>query len=490
MDSTAEDAEGRFIPPNQFDGFTLEGPIGRGGMGRVFLAHEAALDRLVAIKFITASAPSRSARERFLIEARAVARLTHPNVVAIYRIGEVHGRPYIASEYVQGTSLDRISKPLPWTRLLSIATALARGLAEAHRRGVLHRDVKPANVILADDGAVKLVDFGLAKLDELGGARSSRAPAESQPADSAVTLDPSSSLDWEAALPPTTVADFPESISQTLPAGAPMSQHIGSATVTGALLGTPLFLSPEVWSGERATPRSDVYAAGLLLFELCTGSLPFEGLTGTELVRSIREIGLPPLGSVRPDVPRGFSAAVDRAVSRDPGERFASAVELLDALEAVQSVFQSFDRVAAGTADDDAALVSASFARLHGRVDAFFAAVYEALFRRDPSLRVLFPVDLAELRAKLASTIRIAIESLRTPESLVPILEDLGRRHVDYGVLPRHLQVFGETLLEALATFDAESWDARTAGAWTRAYDAISGAMQQGMRLRSGAAAK
>lgn len=191
-----------------------------------------------------------------------------------------------------------------------------------------------------------------------------------------------------------------------------------------------------------------------------TGSLPFDGLTVTELVRSIREVGLPPLGSVRPDVPRAFSAAVDRAVSRDPAERFASAVELLEALEAVQSVFHSFDRVAAGTVDDDAALVSASFARLHGRVDAFFAAVYDALFRRDPSLRVLFPVDLAELRAKLASTIRLAIESLRTPESLVPILEDLGRRHVDYGVLPRHLQVFGETLLEALATFDAESWDA------------------------------
>jgi len=234
---------------------------------------------------------------------------------------------------------------------------------------------------------------------------------------------------------------------------------------------------------EPATPRADVYAAGLVLFELCTGALPFAALTGAELVRSIREVGLPPLASVRSDVPRGFALAVDRAVARDPADRFASAVELLDALEAVQSVFQSFERVAPGTAEDDASLVSASFERLHGRLDALFAAVYEALFRRDPSLRVLFPVDLAEQRAKLAATVRIAIESLRTPERLVPILEDLGRRHVNYGVLPRHLRVFGETLLEALAAFDGEHWDSRTAGAWERAYQAISLAMEQGMRL-------
>jgi len=115
--------------------------------------------------------------------------------------------------------------------------------------------------------------------------------------------------------------------------------------------------------------------------------------------------------------------------------------------------------------------------------DEAIELIVDASGMSSSSLRVLFPVDLAEQRAKLAATVRIAIESLRTPERLVPILEDLGRRHVNYGVLPRHLRVFGETLLEALAAFDGEHWDSRTAGAWERAYQAISLAMEQGMRL-------
>src|SRR5262249_47491363 len=105
-----------------------------------------------------------AARQRFLTEARAAARVQHPNIIAVYRVGEIGARPYLISEYVRGDSLDTIARPVAWPRLLEIAIGLARGLAAAHRKGVLHRDLKPANAILSEAGEVKLLDFGLAKL--------------------------------------------------------------------------------------------------------------------------------------------------------------------------------------------------------------------------------------------------------------------------------------------------------------------------------------
>ncbi|MFO0573152.1 MAG: SUMF1/EgtB/PvdO family nonheme iron enzyme [Polyangia bacterium] len=152
-----------WAPPKQFDEYRLLWPLSRGGMGEVYLGHDTLLDRPVAIKFISAINPDSAIREQFLNEARAAARLQHPNVVTIYRVGEVDGRPLIVSEYVRGQNLDAVPKPLPWRRALEIGLGLARGLAAAHRRGVLHRDIKPGNVILSSDGEIKLLDFGLAE---------------------------------------------------------------------------------------------------------------------------------------------------------------------------------------------------------------------------------------------------------------------------------------------------------------------------------------
>jgi serine/threonine protein kinase len=151
-------------PPVEFDGFRVVRLLGAGAMGRVYLARETMLERDVAVKFIAAEKPEPATLERFLIEARAVARLQHPNVVSVYRIGEVEGRPYVACELVTGKSLDQLSLPLPWRRVLAIGLGLARGLAAAQARGILHRDIKPANVMVSDGGEVKLVDFGIAKL--------------------------------------------------------------------------------------------------------------------------------------------------------------------------------------------------------------------------------------------------------------------------------------------------------------------------------------
>src|SRR3954468_18468388 len=149
--------------PREFDGFELLSRIGSGGMGHVYRARELALDRDVAIKFVAALEPGAIQRRRLHLEARAIARLQHPNVVGVYRIGEVAGRPYIAYELVSGRSLDREPLPVPWLRALEIGLRVAQGLAAAHRRDVLHRDIKAANVMLTEQGEVKLLDFGLAK---------------------------------------------------------------------------------------------------------------------------------------------------------------------------------------------------------------------------------------------------------------------------------------------------------------------------------------
>ncbi len=134
-------------------------------MGQVYLAHDRLLDRPVAIKFANIHANDQAARERFLVEARAAARIQHPNVVAIYRIGELGTHPYLVTEFLRGESLGAMQLPRPPAEVLSVVTDLARGLATAHRQGVLHRDIKLDNAFLCEDGTAKLLDFGLAKLE-------------------------------------------------------------------------------------------------------------------------------------------------------------------------------------------------------------------------------------------------------------------------------------------------------------------------------------
>ncbi len=159
----------QWSPPKSFEEFRLLWPLSRGGMGEVYLGHDTLLDRPVAVKFISTPVNSPALREQFMNEARAAARLQHPNVVTIYRVGEVDDHPVIISEFVRGQNLDALPKPVPWSRAVEIGLGLARGLAAAHRRGVLHRDIKPGNVIISNDGEVKLLDFGLAEFFDADG---------------------------------------------------------------------------------------------------------------------------------------------------------------------------------------------------------------------------------------------------------------------------------------------------------------------------------
>src|SRR4051812_45035450 len=213
--SPAVPAPAAFEPPEEFDDYVIVRALGRGATGQVYLAEDSVLARPIAIKFIGVD-PDPAARQRFLMEARAAARIQHPNVVSIYRVGELGDRPYIVSELVRGMALSEVARPMSWSSALAVAIDLGRGLAAAHRRGVVHCDIKPGNVMVTEDGVAKLVDFGLAQILREGVADT-----------------------WR-----------------------PMS-------------GTPDYMAPEVWRGLPPTRRSDVYSLGAVLFELIHGTPPF-----------------------------------------------------------------------------------------------------------------------------------------------------------------------------------------------------------------------
>jgi formylglycine-generating enzyme required for sulfatase activity/predicted Ser/Thr protein kinase len=256
--------EGRWTLPREFDGLRLERELGRGAMGVVYLAHDTALDRRVAVKLVPSEDPRPATLERLEMEARAMARLKHPNVVTVFRTGRIDGRPYIVSEYVEGRSLAELPLPVPWRHAVSMGLDLARGLAAVHDRGLLHRDLKPSNALLSRSGEVKLLDFGLAE-----------------------RFDPNA--------PP----------------------HAGIA----ARAGTPRYMAPEVLSRRMpASPRSDLYSLGLVLWELCTGVRPDP--TSAALAGELPE-------GMDPD----FAALIQRCLEPDPDRRWASAAAVAEALE-------------------------------------------------------------------------------------------------------------------------------------------------------------
>ena len=236
---------GVWSPPEVFDEYRIIRPLGRGGMGRVFLAHDAILDRPVAVKFLSDFSGDATLRSRFLVEARAAARVQHPNVVTVFRVGELDDLPYIVSEYIRGRSLDKLDKPLPWPRVLEIGIALARGLAAAHRSGILHRDIKTANAMISEDGTVKLLDFGLAKFVE-GAGMASLASSDGAPAPPARLdqwLTPDTPQDSAASTPEIaeapTVQDSPRLAARD-PGAAATTAVFGPAREAAAVTPDPL----------------------------------------------------------------------------------------------------------------------------------------------------------------------------------------------------------------------------------------------------------
>jgi eukaryotic-like serine/threonine-protein kinase len=330
-------------------------------MGEVYKAHDTLLDRHVAVKFVHSLQTTPGARWRLLVEARAAARIQHPNVVAVYRVGEVGDRLFIVSELVRGTGLDRVARPMPWRRVRKIALGIARGLAAAHRQGVLHRDIKPSNVILVSEDEVKLLDFGLAEIEEAAtrggraaedgggapagadGAATSLEPtlplSATQPeprADADGTGAASAAAEQTAWLRPATQdgqepddTRHPSDSLAFLAQRTPLVEQRGD----GVLWGTPRYLAPELWRDQPATRRSDIYSLGVLLHELCTGAPPHAEADLAALPVIAGEQAAPPLARMVPDVDPRFAALVDRCLSIDPAARFESADALCDELE-------------------------------------------------------------------------------------------------------------------------------------------------------------
>ncbi|HEX6024433.1 MAG TPA: protein kinase [Solirubrobacter sp.] len=261
------------------DRYRLERRLGVGGMATVQLAFDTRLERYVAVKLLAEHlAEDSSFVSRFKREALAAARLVHPNIVQVFDFGSDRhsGRQFIVMEFVDGHScaeLLRDKGPMAPRDAVEILCQACRGLDYAHRNGVVHRDVKPGNLLVNTDGVVKLADFGIAKAAEQS-----------------------------------------------------------DITKVGSVLGTAAYLSPEQARGEPAGPASDLYALGVVSFQLMAGKLPYEAASLTDLAR-LQDSGPPPrLSDFARDVPEALSAVVARALARDPAARFADAAEMEDAL--------------------------------------------------------------------------------------------------------------------------------------------------------------
>lgn len=316
------------VPPRDFDGYQLIKKLGRGGMGEVHKALDTLLDRFVAIKFITTTKTDDIARTRFLLEARAFARLQHPNVVSIYRVGEVNDFPYLVSEYVKGKPLDALpSSDLSTKEIIKIASGISRGLAAAHKQGVIHRDIKPGNVMVTDGGEAKLLDFGIAKLLEsmsgLGNATDLSTEIQLQEAVQ-IPQQHEASLDNSIPYEPYKGTDTAE-LDTLLEETPPYEKEL---TRPGTAIGTPRYMAPEVWRGKEATFRSDIYSFGALLYFLCSGQSPHNGKTAREIGKKCVTQDALPLQAVAPRVHSRLAQIVNKCLRRDPFERYSTGNDL------------------------------------------------------------------------------------------------------------------------------------------------------------------
>lgn len=315
--------------PADFEEYHIVRPLGRGAMGEVFLAHDTALDRAVAIKLASGGAKEGvregSSRERLFAEARALARVRHENVIAIHRVGEVRGRPYLVSEHVAGESLDSVVGPVEETALLRIARGLASALAAVHRAGLLHRDIKPANAVLGPDGVVKLIDFGLAEAMSGEGEPAGRSDVP-PPRLACRGVDPTISLQVTQIVEPSSAVGRSPRDLWAEGAGAPSARRYRMA-------GTPLYMAPEMWAGGRASAQTDIYALGATLYRLAAGEAPFSRVPSERLCAAKLGSEADPVSRAAPRLSPWLAAVIERAIARSPEERYPSAEALLAALE-------------------------------------------------------------------------------------------------------------------------------------------------------------
>src|SRR6266567_8611408 len=279
--------------------YEIQTPLGAGGMGEVYRALDSRLDRMVAIKILPEHlSQSPEAKQRFDREARAISSLNHPNICTLHDVGHQNGTDYLVMEFLEGETIaDRLTKgPLPIAQLLKCGADICEGLDRAHRSGVVHRDLKPGNIMLTKSGA-KLMDFGLAK---------------GVPAMAAVS-----------------------SSSMTMEMTSPLASH--PLTSQGFVVGTFQYMSPEQVEGKEADARSDIFALGSVLCEMATGKRAFEGKSNLSVASAILEKEPEPITTLQPLAPPALDHVVRGCLAKDPDERWQSAGDIARELRWISS---------------------------------------------------------------------------------------------------------------------------------------------------------
>lgn len=318
--------------PTQISSYRILAPLGRGGMGEVYLALDSRLGRKVAIKLLPARFTTNPDRiRRFEQEAHAVSALNHPNIITIHEIGETAeeagGTHYIVTEYIEGETLRQHLKNTPQQRLrpdaaLDIAVQITAALAIAHEHGIIHRDIKPENVMLRKDGIVKVLDFGLAKLSEQksdGGTEEQSDGTTERPGED----DPTTPFSLHPSAPP-------------------------SQTGSGAMLGTPRYMSPEQAGGKKVDARTDIFSLGVMLYEMIAGYAPFACATSGETMAAILHDEPPPLVEYAPEMPGALERIVRQALSKERTDRYQTARTLLSDLKELKQRLEIQSKLSEG----------------------------------------------------------------------------------------------------------------------------------------------
>lgn len=313
--------------PERIDGYRIDGVMGRGSTAVVLRAHDVELDRPLALKLLFADLDD-DARARFALEARAASRLAHPNVVQVFAAGAYDGRAYLAQELVDGLPLSamlEVRGRLSPEATVELGLQVAHALWAAEQAGVIHRDIKPDNILVDDDGHAKLADFGLARI---------------------------------LAAPSRLTSD-------------------------GTTLGTPHYMSPEQGEGAALDARSDQYALGATLYHLLTGAPPFDAEQAVTLLLMHRERVLPPVTAGAPECPPRLASIVEKMLAKRPGDRFATFEQVIEALESVAAApEQRVDMAAVESPLDDADAAGAEVAREAAPTPP--RAMWRAVWRHSP----------------------------------------------------------------------------------------------------------
>ncbi|MGB9699836.1 MAG: serine/threonine-protein kinase [Thermodesulfobacteriota bacterium] len=258
--------------------------LGRGAMGLVYQAHDPEIDRLLALKVLREDRLTSAAFvQRFLKEARAIGRLSHPRIVTVYDVGQDHGTIYIAMELLQGEPLNALLEKRKFSpeEITNLGIQVAETLDYAHQKGIVHRDIKPSNILVQPDGQIKITDFGIAHIE-----------------------DPEASVQTQA----------------------------------GEILGTPAYMSPEQVMGQQADGRSDLFSLGIILYELSTGKRPFGGSNLASIFKSITQDQPPSPAELNPAIPKSLSQVIMRCLEKNPASRYPTGKDLADALRETQEV--------------------------------------------------------------------------------------------------------------------------------------------------------